>query len=328
MTKSRSCARSFDSSAPRRFPYVTVDVFTTKPFGGNPVAVFYAAGGLDTAEMQALAAEMNYSETTFVLPPTDPANDARVRIFNRTAEMPFAGHPNIGTAFALARLRPVRPKVLRLEEEAGLVALRLLSGADGSVCGAVLTAPKPFERLGVLPADIVAACVGVPVQQVITTRHPPTRAGVGVDFVLAEVEGEGLAHAAPVLDAFRTAAAAHPSASGRLSILIYTRGADPVRARMFAPLSGTWEDPATGSANAALAALLLQLEGGERIAFDVVQGREMGRPSLLRLEAERTSVGLMASVGGSCVAVFSGEATLPPAGDHAPTSLQDPSHAV
>src|SRR3569623_1474689 len=88
----------------RSFPFVTVDVFTTRRFGGNQLAVFTDAEGLSDAEMQALAAEMNLSETTFVLPPADPANTARVRIFNRTAEMPFAGHPNVGTAFVLARL--------------------------------------------------------------------------------------------------------------------------------------------------------------------------------------------------------------------------------
>src|SRR3954449_10963646 len=96
-------APSLEPAVPR-FPYETVDVCTDRPFGGNPLAVFTDARGLSDAQMQALAAEMNYSETTFVLPADDPANDARVRIFHRTAEMPFAGHPNVGTGFALAGL--------------------------------------------------------------------------------------------------------------------------------------------------------------------------------------------------------------------------------
>ncbi|MFJ5368287.1 PhzF family phenazine biosynthesis protein, partial [Bosea sp. CER48] len=103
------------------YPYETVDVFTDKPFGGNQLAVFTDARGLSDAQMQALAAEMNYSETTFVLPPEDPANDARVRIFHRTAEMPFAGHPNVGTACVLARHGRDRDGVLRFEQMAGLV---------------------------------------------------------------------------------------------------------------------------------------------------------------------------------------------------------------
>lgn len=100
-------------TTPRRFAYVTLDVFTDTRFGGNPLAAFTDAQGMTDAEMQALAAEMNYSETTFVLPPADPANTARVRIFHRTAEMPFAGHPNVGTGFVLAGLRPEAGDTLR-----------------------------------------------------------------------------------------------------------------------------------------------------------------------------------------------------------------------
>ncbi len=106
-----------------RFPYETVDVFTDRAFGGNPLAIFTDARGLSDTQMQALAAEMNYSETTFVLPAEDPANDARVRIFHRTAEMPFAGHPNVGTAYVLARHGRDRDGVLRFEQKAGLVEI-------------------------------------------------------------------------------------------------------------------------------------------------------------------------------------------------------------
>src|SRR5450432_1294557 len=108
----------------RTYPFVTVDVFTDRRFGGNPLAVFPDARGLSDAEMQALAGELNLSETTFVLPPDDPAHTARVRIFNRTAEMPFAGHPNVGTAYVLAGAGRDRDGVLQFEELAGLVEVK------------------------------------------------------------------------------------------------------------------------------------------------------------------------------------------------------------
>src|SRR5919106_3823508 len=110
------------------YSFVTVDVFTERRFGGNPLAVFPDAHGLSDGEMQSLAAEFNLSETTFVLPPADAANSARVRIFNRTAEMPFAGHPNVGTGWVLAGLDRARDGLLRFEEIAGLVEVRADSG--------------------------------------------------------------------------------------------------------------------------------------------------------------------------------------------------------
>src|SRR5512146_982142 len=125
-----------------RFSFVTVDVFTDRRFGGNPLAVFPDARGLGDADMQALAAEFNLSETTFVLPPTDPTNTARVRIFNRTAEMPIAGHPNVGTAYVLARLGRCGGDVLRFEEPAGLVDVRVARDPDGRVTGATIAAPQ------------------------------------------------------------------------------------------------------------------------------------------------------------------------------------------
>ena len=169
------------------FPYETVDVFTDRAFGGNPLAVFTDARGLSDAQMQALAAEMNYSETTFVLPPDDPANDARVRIFHRTAEMPFAGHPNVGTACVLARHGRDRNGVLRFEQMAGLVEIAVERDAAGAVSGAVIAAPQALS-LGVeLPADRIAACAGLSLSDIVTSGHQPVQASLGVKFVLAEV---------------------------------------------------------------------------------------------------------------------------------------------
>src|SRR5258708_31767157 len=111
-----------------RFTFVTVAVFTDRRFGGNPLAVFPDAAGMSDADMQSLAAEFNLSETTFVLPPADPANTARVRIFNRKNEMPFAGHPNVGTGWVLAGLGRAKNGMLRFEEIAGLVEVRAYAG--------------------------------------------------------------------------------------------------------------------------------------------------------------------------------------------------------
>src|SRR5215469_11286687 len=131
-----------------RLDFVTVDVFTTAKFGGNPLAVLPDARGLATAQMQAIAAEFNYAETTFVLPPQDTAHTAHVRIFTPRAEMPFAGHPNVGTAFVLATEanRAGRPltEPFVFEEKAGLVRLDLIKDGD-SVHGARLAPPRALN---------------------------------------------------------------------------------------------------------------------------------------------------------------------------------------
>lgn len=292
------------------YAYETVDVFTDRRFGGNPLAVFTDARGMSDAEMQALAAEMNYSETTFVLPADNPAHTARVRIFHRTAEMPFAGHPNVGTGCVLARHGRDRNGVLLFEELAGLVEVKVERDVAGQVTSATIAAPQPLSTGIELPADGIAACAGLAPADVLVSAHEPLQASVGVKFVLAEVRGEALAKALPDIAAFRTLEAAHPQLEKRLSLFLYAREGERIRARMFAPLAGTWEDPATGSASATLAALLLSLDGGESAAFELSQGVEMGRPSLLRLTAQRGADGIRATVGGGCVPVFRGEALL------------------
>ena len=291
----------------RTYPFTTVDVFTDQRFSGNQLAVFTSAEGLSDAEMQALAAEMNYSETTFVLPPRDAANTAQVRIFNRLSEMPFAGHPNVGTAYVLAAANPALGDILRFEELAGLVEVRLIR-ADGRVVGAEIDAPQPLQLLGELPVDEIAACLGIDTAEVVVDRHQPVRASVGIDFVLAEVNGAALSRAAPDLQAFQRTAASRNEDGERLSILAYALDGTGVRARMFAPLAGTWEDPATGSANAALGALRLSLTDADHLAYQVVQGVEMGRPSCLRITAHRRGGEIRASVAGLCVPVFEGQA--------------------
>jgi trans-2,3-dihydro-3-hydroxyanthranilate isomerase len=296
----------------RHFIYQTVDVFTDRRFGGNPLAVFTDARGLSDAEMQLLAAEMNYSETTFVLPADNPANTARVRIFNRTCELPFAGHPNVGTACVLAAMAHDRGGVLRLEEIAGLVTVRLLRGPSGGVTGAEIDAPQPFTVGADVPAALVAACAGLSLPDLVLDAHSPRLVSVGLPFYVVEVTPAGLERATPSLAAFQRLAAHFDQPPERLSIHYYARGAEPgaLEARMFAPLSGTWEDPATGSANAALAAFLLSLGNEHAAQFEIRQGVAMGRPSLLLARATRELGGIRASVGGSCVQVLRGEALL------------------
>ena len=293
----------------RKFAFETVDVFTETRFGGNQLAVFTDARGLTDAEMQSLAAEMNYSETTFVLPPEDPANTARVRIFTRTHEMPFAGHPNVGTAFVLARHGRDSDGLLRFEEIAGLVEVRVAHDGD-EVTGATIAAPQPLTTSIELPPEAIAACSGLEPADILVKNHAPLRASVGVFFVLAEVRLEALSTATPDLAQFRAVRDATPGLEGRFSLFLYARDGEAIRARMFAPLGGTWEDPATGSASATTAALLLSLGGAESGSWTLTQGVEMGRPSLLNLKAWRTAEGVRASVGGSCVPVLRGEALL------------------
>jgi trans-2,3-dihydro-3-hydroxyanthranilate isomerase len=292
----------------RRYRFVTVDVFTDTRFGGNPLAVFPDAQGISDAEMQALAAEFNLSETTFVLPPSDPANTARVRIFNRRYEMPFAGHPNVGTGYVLAEA--MGGDTLRFEEIAGLVEIAVQRDAAGSVLATTIAAPQPLTLGAELPPVAIAHCAGIEPWEVVTERHAPVMASVGNPFVIAELAPAALSRATPDLAAFRNTVGQWPVLEGRLALYMYAREGAKVRARMFAPLSGTVEDAATGSAATPLAALLLKLDGGGDGAWDITQGVEMGRPSLLRTAARRAPDGIRATVGGGCVHVLEGQAIL------------------
>ena len=290
------------------YAFVTLDVFTDRKFGGNPLAVFTDARGMTDAQMLALAGEMNLSETTFILPPEDPAHTARVRIFHRSGEMPFAGHPSIGTGYVLATMG--HEGALTLEMIAGLVKVDIDRDAAGAPVGAVIAAPQALTTGAEIPIDEVAACAGIGPLDLVTATHSPVLATVGVPFILAEVTGDALSRAEPDVAAFRRAERARPDLAGRYSLLIYARDGQDIRARMFAPLAGTHEDPATGSANATLAALLVSLAGVDQAAFTISQGVEMGRPSLLKAAARRTPDGVRATVGGGCAPMFRGEVTL------------------
>ena len=292
--------------------YITVDVFTDRAFGGNPLAVVLDAGGLSTAQMQSIATEFNYSETTFVLPPQDGANDAQVRIFTVRSEIPFAGHPNVGTAFVLATQAAKAPARLRFEEKAGLVPVEILS-EQGQVIGAELTAPRPLTRLSEVGAAEAAACLSLSADDVRTDRHPPQIVSVGLPFLMVEIASrEALKRATPDAAAF---AEMFPR-DGSDAVYFYTRDVPPaeqpldLQARMFHPgSSGLSEDPATGSATAAAAALLAELDGvsdGE-LKLRIGQGVDMGRPSLLLTRVRKQGGKVVsAHVGGGCVQMMEG----------------------
>src|SRR5260370_36864006 len=143
----------------RSYGFVTVDVFTDRRFGGNPLAVFPDASGLSDGEMQSLAAEFNLSETTFVVPPENPSNTAPVRIFNRTSEMPFAGHPNVGNGWVLAGLGRDRDGMLRFEEIAVLVDVSgERNGAGGQLRPVTIAAPQPLSLCAGIPVALLAGC--------------------------------------------------------------------------------------------------------------------------------------------------------------------------
>jgi trans-2,3-dihydro-3-hydroxyanthranilate isomerase len=291
--------------------YITVDVFTDRVFGGNPLAVVLDAGGLSTAQMQAIASEFNYSETTFVLPPRDAAHDAQVRIFTVYTEIPFAGHPNVGTAFVLAMQASKPPARLKFEEGAGLVSVEILQ-EDGRVVGAELTAPQGLMKLSRFSAEQAASIVSLSAADIRTDRHPPQIVSVGMPFLVAELNSR---------DALRRARA-EPSEYARTfpcddsdAIYLYTRDvptteACDLQARMFFPgASGLTEDPATGSATVAAAALLADLSADRdgELKLRVGQGVDMGRPSLLLTRVRKENgVVVSAHVGGACVQMMEG----------------------
>jgi trans-2,3-dihydro-3-hydroxyanthranilate isomerase len=299
------------------YDFVTVNVFTQHRFGGNPLAVLPDAGGLSDSEMQAIAADFNLSETAFVLSPDDPRNHARVRIFTPRTEMPFAGHPNVGTGFVLAAMAGDPPEHYTFEEIAGLVRVHILRDPAGVISGARVAAPQSLTIDIAVPTDLVAACAGLSEEDIATDTHTPLVASVGTPFVIAEVRSlEALARARPDLAAFRRGGEELPALAHRFNLHLYVRkdgDATRLRTRMFAPLSGVLEDPATGSANAALAALLTSMAPGENVDlhYEIEQGLEMGRPSEIIASARKTAEGpVSASVAGTCVRAARGTLTV------------------
>ena len=324
----------------RAYRYVTADVFTDRQFGGNPLAVVLDAEGMTDEEMLAVTREFNYSETTFVLP-AERGGAARVRIFTPASEIPFAGHPTVGTAhvlFAIGALRTdAGEATVVLEEGIGDVRVRVVLGEAGSaelggvepVFAELTTARLPEERPAPAPA-LLAAALGIDVDELLGGHHAPCIGSCGLPFTIVPVRDRAAVARAHV----RTEAwkAAFPVAiSGRdphdgarafesEGVLVFALdapegghpagdGAQAVHARVFVPDLAVPEDPATGSACAALGGYLASRAAGTgTLAWRVAQGVEMGRPSRLEVRVDKGADGRVTAVrvGGSSVVVCEG----------------------
>ncbi len=297
--------------------FITADVFTNQPFGGNPLAVLPNAEGLTSDQMQKIAREFNLSETVFVLRPENPSNTRRMRIFVPTKEIPFAGHPTVGTALILASMNefPLEGDStdIVLEAEAGPIPVTIRN-IEGRPVAATLTAPQ-LPTLGPAPeADVMAAMLSLDPGDIIAAEG----ASCGNPFLLVQVKDRAaLARSrmnVAVLERLgEEAFATEP--------LIFTEDASDgfdIQARMYAPLSGIPEDPATGSAAAALAGWLGHhdpMQDGT-IKRVIAQGIEMGRPSRLEIAVDKQAGKVTAvRVTGSAVLISEGqiEEPVPPA---------------
>ncbi len=279
------------------------DVFTEAAFGGNQLAVIPDASNLAEADLQRIAREFNFSETTFVFPPVDPANDARVRIFTPTNEIPFAGHPTIGTAIALAG--DTGRTDLKLELAVGPIACQVEIGTPSR---AAFTTNVPLQYLSVIPVDTAAACLGLSPDQIVISNHAPQIASVGLPFTLVELTDDAaVSVASPFTEEFVKAEALYANNIDMFAIFLYVRTDNRINARMFAPLNNIPEDPATGSAAAATAAFLSNLEGSA-LDLTIDQGVDMGRPSSIEVKttyAENQCKSV--TVSGAAVQTMQGE---------------------
>ena len=292
----------------------TLDVFTSRRFAGNPLAVVLGADELDTGRMQAIAREFNLSETVFVTKPINPAHSARIRIFTPTMELPFAGHPTVGTAVLLAEQRlgaaNDHEAIVALEETIGIlrVGVRLRQGHPGF---AEFDAPQAPQEVGPPPpVERLAAALGLLPAEIGFSNHRPSQFSAGVPFTFVPVASlEAIAKASVQMSYWLTAFG--PTGSGKAYLYcretLHTHAA--FHARMFSPDSGIPEDPATGSAAAAFAGVIHRydspLDGSHKRIIE--QGYEMGRPSEISLSLEVARGALQTvRIGGSAVRVSEG----------------------
>ena len=294
------------------YAYDIYDVFADEPLAGNPLAIVYGAEGIEPERMQAVAREFNLSETVFVLAP-EQGQSARIRIFTPGRELPFAGHPTVGTAIAVARRDGVDrlgQGIVTLEEEIGPVRCGVRFDETGAFAEFDLPAVSRPAGDGPAPADL-ARLLGIAEVEVGFENHAPGLWDGGVPYMLVPVR-DPLVAGECRLDVAAWGAVA-PRVNGIVAdIYVYTRGPDTgtFHARMFGPSHGIPEDPATGSAVASLAGALVHydkpLDGTN--AVTVAQGVEMGRPSRIMLEMEVEGGELTGGrIGGHAVRVASGE---------------------
>jgi trans-2,3-dihydro-3-hydroxyanthranilate isomerase len=310
----------------REYRFLQVDVFTDRPFGGNPLAVFPEAEDLSSKEMQQLAIEMNLSETTFVLPPREPEANFWVRIFTPAKELPFAGHPVVGTHWVLAHLGRVdlREPVTRVtfELEAGVLPADL-HVAEGKVERVVMTQVRPSFHTILEDVDDLAQGLGLLPEAITATGLPVQIVSTGVPQMMVPVRSLAELQALQAGELNVSALARVCHALGTDCVLVFSLEAErpeaTVHTRMFAPLLGIPEDPATGSANGALGAYLVHHApanpallqalppSGPTVHILSEQGAEMGRPSTLYVEVDRQGTELTAvRVGGQVVLLAEG----------------------
>ena len=301
------------------FPFVTTDVFTSARFGGNQLAVFPDARGIPEAAMQPIAREFNFSETTFVLPAADARHTRRVRIFTPGGELQFAGHPTVGTAFALAWLGeiPLSQGETRivLEEGVGPVPVTIRSRDGKSPDFAALSVARLPEVGPPPPAPAaLARALGLEEDDILTGMMSPQALSCGTPFLFVPVRNRAaLGRCRPRADEFESAV------RGYWTDMIFVFCNDPElpdsthRARMFAPLIGVTEDPATGSACAAFGGYLANRDSRRdgTLRWIIEQGFEMGRPSIMELDVDKKDGKVAAvRVGGNSILVTRGELDL------------------
>ena len=305
-----------------RRAFYTVDVFTDKIFGGNPLAVFPMAQGLSPAQMQQIAGELNLSETAFVNPAEDPAHTCSVRIFTPRIELPFAGHPTIGAAFVLAAIGQVAlsgdQTRMVFEETVGPVRVDV-QASDGRPVSARLWAAQMPVFGPPTPGRVeLARLLSLDDEALADAPWSPQAVSCGVPFTFIPLRDRAALGQARLDVALWKRLLADFWAPH-----VYCVTLDPeqeghdVRARMFAPAMGIEEDPATGAAASALAGYLgsrVALQDG-RLRWAIEQGFEMGRPSVLEVEADKRDGEIVAvRVGGMCVMVSEGVMEVPEEG--------------
>ena len=308
--------------------YRTLDVFTDTPLAGNPLAVFPRARGLDTAQMQKIAHEMNLSETVFVFPPRTPQGTRRVRIFTPGREVPFAGHPTVGTAFYLVASGEVAlgedGGEIVLEEEVGPVRVRVRCEGGRPLSAELTAAGEPWESPVNFTPEQLGALVSVPAEAVgadgppvgATGRLEPAFASVGLPYLVLPLRDVAAAEAA-ALDTAVWRDLLPPGSPSRWAYVVAPGGRGEgvdFHVRMFAPDAGVPEDPATGSAAAALGAYLGSRVPAGTHSWTVEQGLEMSRPSRLLLSIDGDGEQARSiRVGGSSVVMSRGSMPAPPA---------------
>ncbi len=277
-----------------KLTFHTLDVFTTRRFSGNPLAVVLGADRLSTEQMQTVAREFNLSETTFVMQPENAGNTAKVRIFYPRGEMPFAGHPTIGTAILLAELKH-KPgcsfeSEIRLELKAGLTPVKVTRIAEHSFARLVAPRIPSLANNDIASGEDIAKALDVSAQDLGFDNHIPQLTLGAIGFLAVPVRSREVLAKTRIIEPYWSNILA--GVPGLDAAFVYTRGGDNpathFRARMYSPTGGIPEDPATGSATVQMAAQLLAAEtlGDGSHAWRFEQGYEMGRPSDLFLEAD------------------------------------------